>query len=134
MGSALSSFILAHQAGLVLRCPGSGRVATTSVVLLPSPLTATDPIFVHLHTDFWERAEAYVRGGGALYASLAANAPFRDGRAVWCAHDRRRGRERPDAEDREAFGDLRPGETLHFSVPAASTRYWGTDLSSAMAR
>src|SRR5258708_36123142 len=28
----------------------------------------------------------------------------------------------------ERFGDLRGGETLHFSVPAASTRYWGTGL------
>ena len=37
-------------------------------------LVPTDPIFVHLHTDFWERASAYVRAGGVLYASLAANA------------------------------------------------------------
>jgi hypothetical protein len=28
------------------------------------------PGFVHLHTDFWERAAAYVRAGGVLYARL----------------------------------------------------------------
>ena len=57
MSSVLSAFILAHRAGLQ---PALPREADDwrqyPLVLLPSPLTATDPVFVHLHTDFWERA------------------------------------------------------------------------------
>jgi len=130
MGSALSSFILAHQAGLTPALPReAGEWPQHPMVLLPSPLTATDPIFVHLHTDFWERAEAYVRGGGVLYASLAANAAIPGMDTLFGAH-------MTDAAVVSALtlkivkplGDLRPGETLHFSVPAASTRYWGTGL------
>ncbi|HEX9472905.1 MAG TPA: beta-galactosidase [Steroidobacteraceae bacterium] len=130
MGSVLSAFILAHQAGLTPALPReAGDWQQHPMVLLPSPLTATDPIFVHLHTDFWERADAYVRGGGVLYASLAANAAIPGMDALFGAH-------MTDAAVVSALtlkivkplGDLRPGETLHFSVPAASTRYWGTGL------
>jgi hypothetical protein len=53
MSSVLSAFILSHRAGLQPALPREaddwGRYP---LVLLPSPLTATDPIFVHLHTDF----------------------------------------------------------------------------------
>ena len=130
MGSVLSAFILAHQAGLTPVLPReAGEWQKLPMVLLPSPLTATDPIFVHLHTDFWERADAYVRGGGVLYASLAANAAIPGMDALFGAH-------MTDAAVVSALtlkivkplGDLRPGETLRFSVPAASTRYWGTGL------
>jgi len=130
MGSVLSSFILAHQAGLTPALPReAGEWQKHAMVLLPSPLTATDPIFVHLHTDFWERADAYIRGGGVLYASLAANAAIPGMDALFGAH-------MTDAAVVSAvtlkfvkpFGELRPGETLRFSVPAASTRYWGTGL------
>src|SRR5260221_68167 len=67
MGSVLSAFILAHQAGLRPALPREADDwQVHPMVLLPSPLTATDPIFVHLHTDFWKRADPYVRGGGVV--------------------------------------------------------------------
>ena len=130
MGSMLSSFILAHRAGLRPALPReAGDWQKFPLVLLPSPLTATEPIFVHLHTDFWERASAYVRAGGALYASLAANAAIPDMDALFGAH-------MTDALTTSAvtlkiirpLGDLRAGETFRFSLPAANTRYWGTGL------
>jgi hypothetical protein len=130
MGSVLSAFVLAHRAGLTPALPReAGDWREFPLLLLPSPLTATDPIFVHLHTDFWERASAYVRAGGVLYASLAANAAIPGMDALFGAH-------MTDAvvgnaatlKIVKALGDLRPGETFRFSIPAANTRYWGTGL------
>src|SRR5260221_4983910 len=130
MGSVLSAFILAHQAWLRPVLPREADDwQVHPMVLLPSPLTATDPIFVHLHTDFWKRADAYVRGGGVLCASMRANAASPGMDALFGAH-------MTDAAVVSALtlkivkplGDLRPGETLRFPVPAASTRYWGTGL------
>jgi hypothetical protein len=99
------------------------------LLLLPSPLTATDPIFVHLHTDFWERAAAYVSGGGVLYASLAANAAIPDMTALFGA----RMTDTVVASEVtlkivKAMGDLVPGDTFHFTAPGATAKYWGTGL------
>jgi len=130
MSSVLSAFILAHRAGLV---PGLPREADDwrqfPLVLLPSPLTATDPIFVHLHTDFWERAAAYVKGGGVLYASLAANAAIPEMSALF-------GARMTDTvvvsevtlKIIKPLGSLVAGDTFHFSVPGAAAKYWGTGL------
>jgi endo-1,4-beta-mannosidase len=131
MGSVLSSFILAHRAGLT---PALPREADDwrgfPLLLLPAPLTATDPIFVHLHTDFWERATAYVRAGGVLYASLAANAAIPDMDALF-------GARMTDSIAASTltlkivrpFGTLHVGDTFHFTVPGAAARYWGTGLA-----
>jgi hypothetical protein len=130
MSSVLSAFILAHRAGLQ---PALPREADDwfkyPLVLLPSPLTATDPIFVHLHTDFWERAASYVQGGGVLYASLAANAAIPDMTSLF-------GARMTDTvvvseltlKIVKPFGDLVPGDTFHFTAPGASAKYWGTGL------
>ena len=45
------------------------------MLLLPSPLTASKPNLVHVHTTFWEKAKEYVRGGGVLYVSLNGESP-----------------------------------------------------------
>ncbi len=67
MSSVLSAFILAHRAGMQPALPReAGDWAKYPMVFLPSPLTATDPVFVHLHTNFWEQAAAYVKAGGVL--------------------------------------------------------------------
>jgi endo-1,4-beta-mannosidase len=130
MSSALSAFILAHRAGLQ---PAMPREADDwrkfPLLLLPSPLTATDPIFVHLHTDFWERASAYVRDGGVLYASLAANAAIPEMAALFGA----RMTDSVVASEVtlkvvKPLGDLQPGDTFQFTVPGAATKYWGTGL------
>jgi hypothetical protein len=99
------------------------------LILLPSPLTATDPIFVHLHTDFWERASAYVRDGGVLYASLAANAAIPDMSALF-------GARMTDTvvvsevtlKIVKPLGSLVPGDTFRFTAPGATAKFWGTGL------
>jgi endo-1,4-beta-mannosidase len=130
MSSVLSAFILAHRAGLA---PGLPREADDwrqfPLVLLPSPLTATDPIFVHLHTDFWERAAAYVKGGGVLYASLAANAAIPEMSALF-------GARMTDTvvvsevtlKIIKPLGNLVAGDSFHFTVPGAAAKFWGTGL------
>lgn len=133
MGSVLSSFILAHRAGLNPALPReAGDWRQYPMLLLPSPLTATDPIFVHLHTDFWEQADQYVRGGGVLYASLAANAAIPDMDTLF-------GARMTDAIAAteltlrivKPFGALRRGEIFKFTIPAGTARYWGTGLAVA---
>ncbi len=130
MSATLSAFILAHRAGLK---PALPREASDweryPVLFLPSPLTATDPVFVHLHTDFWERARAYVSGGGVLYASLAANAAIPDMADLFGARmtDTVISSE-VTLKVVKAFADLRPGERFHFVLPGAAAKYWGTGL------
>ncbi len=129
--SVLSSFILAHRAGLTPVMPReAGDWRKFPLLLLPSPLTATDPIFVHLHADFWSQAADYVRAGGVLYASLAADAAIPEMDSLFGARmrDTITGTEL-SLKIVKAFGDLKPGESFHFSVPSASLRYWGTGLA-----
>jgi hypothetical protein len=101
-------------------------------VLLPSPLTATDPVFVHVHTDFWEKALAYVKGGGILYASLAASSAIPNMEALFGA---RMTDSVPVSELTltivKSIGDLKIGETFHFAVPGGGAKYWGTGLDIA---
>ena len=130
MSSALSTFILAHRAGLQPAMPREAEDwQKYPLLLLPSPLTATDPIFVHLHTDFWERARAYVQGGGVLYASLAANAAIPEMASLFGA----RMTDTVVASEVtlkivKPLGDLRPGDSFQFTVPGAVAKYWGTGL------
>ncbi len=130
MSSVLSAFILAHRAGLQ---PALPREADDwrqyALVLLPSPLTATDPVFVHLHTDFWERATTYVKDGGVLYASLSANGAIPEMTSLFGA----RMTDTVVASEVtlkivKPFGDLVPGDTFHFTAPGAAAKYWGTGL------
>ncbi len=130
MSSVLSAFILSHRAGLQPALPREAdEWGKYPLVLLPSPLTATDPIFVHLHTDFWERASSYVKNGGALYASLSANAAIPDMATLF-------GARMTDTvvvseltlKIVKPLGELVPGDTFHFTAPGASAKYWGTGL------
>jgi endo-1,4-beta-mannosidase len=71
----LNAFILGRRAGLKVDLPREySDWLAQPLLLLPSPLTATDLNLVHVHTDFWEAARAYVAKGAALYASLCADA------------------------------------------------------------
>src|SRR5207248_1994937 len=130
MSSALAAFVLAHRAGLKPDLPREAADWTSyPLLLLPSPLTAADPIFVHMHTDFWSRAADYVSRGGVLYASLAANAAVPEMASLF-------GARMTDSVPVTAvtlrlvkpFGDLQPGETFHFAVPGNEARFWGTGL------
>ena len=131
MSSALTSFILAHRAGLKSDFPREyGNWAKRPMVFMPSPLTSTsDPFLVHVHSDFYEKAKKYVEGGGFLYASVAADAAIPDMESIFGA---RLVDANPVSEVTlkivAPMGDLKPGETFHYSVPGASTRSFGALL------
>jgi endo-1,4-beta-mannosidase len=100
-----------------------------ALVLMPSPLTSTDSFLVHVHSDFWEKAKQYVAQGGSLYASVAADAAIPEMESLF-------GARMVDANPKEditlkivtPFGDLKVGDTFHYSVPSASPRSWGAIL------
>jgi endo-1,4-beta-mannosidase len=74
-GAWLSAFILARRAGLKADMPREySRWQDRPLLLLPAPLTSTGINLVHVHTAFWDSVREYVRAGGAVYASLCADA------------------------------------------------------------
>jgi len=129
-GSWLSSFVLARRAGIKADFPREyDEWQRHAMILLPSPLTSTDSFLVHVHSDFWEKAKQYVTQGGALYASVAADAAIPEMESLF-------GVRMVDANPKDEvtlrivapFGDLKVGETFHYAVPSATARYWGAIL------
>lgn len=129
-GSWLSSFVLARRAGLKADFPREYDTwQKRPLILLPSPLTSTDSFVVHVHSDFWEKARNYVAQGGALYASVAADAAIPEMEALF-------GARMIDANPKDEvtikvvapFGGLKPGDTFHYSVPNPGPRSWGSLL------
>ncbi|MBX3233863.1 MAG: cellulase family glycosylhydrolase [Labilithrix sp.] len=134
MGGLLNSFVLARRAGMKADMPREYDDAWTRrpIVLLPSPLTSTStPFLTHVHTGFYARARRYVEAGGVLYASVAADAAVPDMEPLF-------GARLADTNTAssvtirivKAFGELAPGETYSFTVPVASSRYWGSVLEA----
>ena len=131
MGSMLSAFVLARQAGLKADFPREhGEWEKRPIVLLPSPLTSTGtPFLTHVHSDFYERARKYVEAGGVLYASVAADAAVPDMEALF-------GASLADSAVVSELslrmvapmGGLKAGDTFRFTVPGAGSRYWGSLL------
>src|SRR5271157_2218456 len=129
-GSWLSAFILAKRAGLKADFPREyDDWQKRPLTLMPSPLTSTDSFLVHVHSDFWEKAKQYVAQGGALYASVAADAAIPEMESLF-------GARMVDANPKDevtlkvvaAFGSLKVGDTFHYSVPGGSPRSWGAVL------
>jgi len=129
-GSWLSSFILARRAGLKADFPREyDDWQKRPLTLMPSPLTSTDSFLVHVHSDFWQKAKQYVSQGGALYASVAADAAIPEMESLF-------GARMVDANPKDdvtikvvaQFGDLKPGDTFHYSVPNPGPRTWGSIL------
>jgi len=129
-GSWLSSFILARQAGLKADFPREySGWHNTPLLLLPSPLTSTDSLLVHVHTDFWEKARLYVANGGALYASLCGDAAIPEMESLFGA------RLADHAPANEVtlkvvtrWGGLNPGDTFHYSTGEGRIRQWAATL------
>ena len=131
-GSWLSSFILARRAGLKADFPREyDDWQKRPLILMPSPLTSTDSFLVHVHSDFWDKARQYVVRGGSLYASVAADAAIPEMESLF-------GARMVDANPKEdvtikvvaPFGDLKPGDTFHYSVPNPGPRSWGSILDT----
>jgi hypothetical protein len=128
--SWLNSFILAHRAGLKADFPREySDWQTRPMLLMPSPLTSTNSYMVHVHSDFYEKTKKYVENGGILYASVAADAAIPQMESLFGARmaDAITARE-VTIKILEAFGDLKPGDTFQYAVPAASPKYWGALL------
>jgi endo-1,4-beta-mannosidase len=131
ISSALTSFILAHRAGLKADFPREYvDWQKRPMLFMPSPLTSTGSTFlVHVHSDFYEKVKKYVEGGGFLYASVAADAAVPEMDSLFGAH-------LADTITNSdltvkivaPFGDLKPGETFHYSVPGSGQKYWGALL------
>ena len=131
MGSSLSSFILAHRAGLKADFPREyGDWEKRPMLFMPSPLTSTgDSFLVHVHSDFYVKVKKYVERGGFVYASVAADAAIPDMAPLFGA------RLVDTATVSEItlkvvtpFGNLKPGDTFHYSLPGSGPKYWGSIL------
>ena len=131
MSSALTSFILARQAGLKADFPREyADWEKRPMLFLPSPITSTsDPFLVHVHSDFYEKARKYVEKGGFLYASVASDGAVPEMTSLFGARivDRAISSE-VTIKMVEPFGNLKPGDTFHYTVPSASIQSWGVLL------
>ncbi len=130
MGSAISTFILAHRAGLKTDFPREySEWQRHPMLLMPSPLTSTASVIAHPHSDFWEKAKRYVEDGGFLYASVAADAAIPNMESIFGA---RLVDWTPTTDITitmvEPFGSLKKGDTFHFTIPGASARNFGAQL------
>jgi endo-1,4-beta-mannosidase len=131
MGSALTSFILARQAGLKADFPReSSDWSKRRMIFLPSPLTSTGDVFLaHVHTDFYEKLKTYIRNGGFVYASVASDGAIPEMSSLFGARlvDRITSSE-VTLKFVAPFGDFKPGDMLHYTVPSASIDSWGAIL------
>jgi endo-1,4-beta-mannosidase len=131
ISSALTSFILARRAGLKAGFPREyADWAKLPMLFMPSPLTSTgDAFLAHVHSDFYEKAKKYVEGGGLLYGSVASDGAVPDMASLFGARlvDRAVSSE-VTLKFVVPFGDFKPGDTLHYSVPDASIVSWGSLL------
>ena len=130
MGSLLSSFVLGRRAGLTVDFPREQTAWETRapIVILPSPLTSTaTPFLTHVHSDFYDRAAAFVSRGGFLYASVAADAAIPSMDTLFGARlvDTNTTSDVMIVVEKH-YGDLEPGMTFSFKVPAANARHWGS--------
>ena len=132
MGSLLNAFVLARRAGLKSDFPReTSDWSQHPMLFMPSPLTSTGSVFLaHVHTDFYEKVRQYVERGGFLYASVAADAAIPQMESIFGA---RLVDTAPVSEVTlkvvAPLGELKPGDTFHYSVPTATPRYWGSLLS-----
>ncbi len=131
MGSALTTFILARRAGLKADFPREyADWAKRPMLFMPSPITSTGDVFLaHVHSDFYEKARKYVENGGLLYASVASDGAVPEMASLFGARlvDRAVNSE-VTLKFVVPFGDFKPGDTLHYTVPTATVESWGVLL------
>ena len=119
-GSWLSSFILAREAGMKPDMPREySEWNRYPMLLLPAPLTGTDQMLSHVHSDFWGKAKKYLDQGGTVYASVSGNSAIPNMEQLFGARlvDRVAPHE-VTLKFMAPFGSLKPGDTLHF-VPGS---------------
>jgi hypothetical protein len=129
-GAWLSSYILARQAGVKPAFPREyGEWQKYSMVLLPSPLTSTNSMMIHLHSDFWGKARTWVENGGVLYASVSGDAAIPEMEDLFGARlvDHVPVRE-VTLKVVAPFGDLKPGDTFTYSASPDAPEQWAATL------
>jgi hypothetical protein len=131
MSSALTSFILARQVGLKADFPREySDWDKRPIIFLPSPITSTsDPFLAHVHSDFYEKAIKYVEKGGFLYASIASDGAIPEMNSLFGARIADRViSSGVTIKMTEPFGNLKPGDTFHYTIPSAGIQSWGVLL------
>jgi hypothetical protein len=128
--SFLNSFVLARRAGLKVDMPREyTEWQTHPMLLLPSPLTATERNLTHVHTAFWDEVREYVRLGGLVYISLCADAAIPEMAGLFGASLADHGSAADvDLTFVEQFGDIAAGTVFHYSADAANPRHWPATL------
>lgn len=129
-GAWLASYILARQVGVKPDFPREyADWQKYSMLLLPSPLTSTNSMLIHLHSDFWGKARSYAENGGVLYASVSSDAAIPEMDQIFGARlvDREPVRE-VTLKVVAAFGDLKPGDTFTWSASPDAPEQWAATL------
>ncbi len=129
VGAWLSALMLARRAGLKAVFPREYDAwQKLDLLLLPSPLTSTEHNLVHVHTPFWDSVKEYVQKGGAVYASVCADAAIPEMEGLFGA---RLSDHTPEEEVTltitAAFADLAPGEIFQYK-PAGIRPHWPATL------
>jgi endo-1,4-beta-mannosidase len=130
MGAWLSSYILTRRAGMKAEFPREyDNWQKYPMLVMASPLTSTDVAMVHVHSDFWSKAKAYVENGGVLYASVSADAAIPEMNELFGA------RLADNAPAREVtlkivapLGGLKPGDTFTYAASADAMTQWAATL------
>ena len=132
MGAWLSSYILTRRAGMKAEFPREyDDWQKYPMLVLASPLTSTDTAMVHVHSDFWGKAKAYVENGGVVYASVSSDAAIPDMEDLFGA------RLVDSAPTREVtlkivapFGGLKPGDTFTYTASSDTMNQWTATLEA----
>jgi endo-1,4-beta-mannosidase len=129
-GAWLSSYVLAHRMGVKAAFPREyADWQKYPMLILPSPLTSTQSMMVHMHSDFWAKALSYVENGGALYASVSGDAAIPEMDSLFGA----RLVDRVPVQNVTLkvvapFGNLKPGDTFTYSASTETGGQWGATL------
>ena len=124
--SLLNAFILARRAGLKVDMPREySNWQEHDMLLLPSPLTATERNLTHVHTIFWDEARKYVESGGLVYASLCADAAIPEMGDLFGASlaDHTSAGE-VSLIFMEPFGEIAAGTVLRYQANPSNPHHW----------
>jgi len=130
VGAWLSSYILARRTGLKPAFPREfADWQSYPMLVLPSPLTSEQSWLIHLHSDFWSKARSYVENGGALYASLSADAAIPEMEGLFGARlVDHMPVQQVTLKVVAPFGNLKPGETFTYSASSGAFDQWAATL------
>jgi endo-1,4-beta-mannosidase len=124
--SWLNAMLLTRRAGLKVSFPREyADWQKTPLLFMPSPLTSTVSNKAHVHTRFWEAVSAYVQNGGAVFATLCADAAIPEMKDLFGA---RLADHAPVGQVSiriiKAFSGLVPGDVFRYQPHGGDPRHW----------